>query len=85
MRGNADFDPVQAYRLVTRTIEVILRLCKLDTPRKLALPVLTLFALDMGEQNSYTPEAPQGGFTVVSSLKTEALNVAYIQWSYGQD
>jgi hypothetical protein len=30
----------------------------------LAHPVLTLFALATGEENSYTPEAPQGGFTV---------------------
>jgi hypothetical protein len=32
-------------------------------------PVLSSFAIDMGEENSYTPEAPQGAESAGSSLK----------------
>jgi len=31
------------------------------------------FAIDMGEENSYTPAAPKGVFVARSSLKTEQL------------
>jgi hypothetical protein len=43
---------------------------------KLAHPGLSLFAIDMGEENSYTPAAPQGVTSQQSSLKTEQLATA---------
>jgi hypothetical protein len=33
------------------------------------------FAIDMGEENSYTPAAPQGVFVARSSLKTEQIAI----------
>jgi hypothetical protein len=42
---------------------------------KLAHPGLSLFAIDMGEENSYTPAAPQGVTSQQSSLKTEQLAI----------